>query len=1591
MTFSANHGDIASPAHDDRSARDRWKLVQDLLQEALVRTSTARRAYLDAHCPEDSLRAEVEALVAAHESRGALDQLMDDVMVPLLSPESQGGSASVHIPTLPRYRIVERLGGGGMGVVYRARDERLDRDVALKFLPPHLSADEAANKRFLVEARAAAALEHPNICTVHEIGATADGQLYIVMACYDGETLERRIARGPLPAREAIHAAAEVARGLSKAHERGIVHRDIKPSNVIVTADGLVKILDFGIAKLTSVGVTHTGGVVGTLAYMSPEQAFGDPVDHRTDIWSLGVVLYEMLTGVRPFRGPGAQSVLFNALADEPEPVSGIRADVPTAVDRVIARALAKRPADRFGSANEFLASLAACEASPTVGSAGAPAIIRNPTAPEDSIDSALTRGGERRQVTVVACRTGGYEEIVERLSPDRSEHVLTRIRNAATDVATQHGGIVNHFFGDGLVMLFGVSTAHEDDTLRAVRAVLALHARVAAIAATLEERVAAALRLRSGIHVGTVVARRLREGDRRFRLTGSTADVANRLAAAAEPDTVLVSSEARRLVDPFVNTEEGHSIPLRADGASITTHRVLGPSAIRSRLEGAVRLGLTPFVGRERERASLIEQLAAGRAGAGGFTWIVGEAGAGKSRLLYELRETAAASGTSVLVGRCDAGGGSVPFLPFVEAAQQVLALPPAGTAHERHDALVAAARAIDPSFEEFIPLYLALLAIPSETHPVPAHLRGELFQTAMLEALAALFTISARTVPTLLLLEDWHWADEASRAALRQLVEIVVGFPLLVVVTSRPYGTTEWAPADHQTLIHLSPLDVTASSEIARAVLGADRLPRELATRLHERTGGNPFFLEELCAALREQGAVTVHGGEAAVTDTSGSMHVPDTVQGVLRTRIDRLDGEARDVLRVAAVIGREFTRGILEDVLEHESDPSRALERLKGSGLVQQVSVVPEPAYRFKHALTQEVAYDSLLEHQRRALHAAVGRSIEHRYATHLDEHADRLAQHFGRAEAWPEAVHYGLRAADRATALSQNADALSTLERVEEWVLRLPDDVARRDLHADVLLRQERLCEALGLRSRQLVLVESLIALLAPHGPSERLAQAYLRQGDAFTLLRRFESAERSLETAQRIAQDRADDAGARNALRSLALLRSYEGRHEEALANIERVLELSRAAGDTRAEAGDLATMANVLRALGQNERALAVLETALARTVAADNPVRYGALLNVIGTIYRDLGDYDTALDYFQRVSLQVLEPRHPVNASFTLPAIAHIQLKQGRIDEALATYHRAVEINRRARYADGAAHACRSLGEVLVGLGRDEEASPYLREAAALFQQLEDRVNEALMRRRLALIDEKLGRHADALAAWNTVRALQNAAGNVAGEAEAVEGLARTARHLSVAPEQVVARYEEALALATRLGDRHRELAVRNALGIVHWQRGAYSDAVRHYEAALRLCRESGDRVHEGLILNSLGSTLHRLRRWDEARTALHEAVRVAEETGERRLRAHALALLGEVSLVAGRLGEAEAHVRASLALRRELEDRRGEGWMLERLARIKLAANEIDAARSAGDESSAIANELDDEQLQAAVARLPLGSPTPEFPQPR
>ena len=265
--------------------------------------------------------------------------------------------------TISHYQILEKLGEGGMGVVYKAIDTNLDRTVALKFLPSHVSADDIEKKRFINEAKSASALDHPNVCTVFAIEETDDGNLFIVMAYYDGFDLNKKIEKGPLPLQEVIELSVQMAAGLQKAHEKGIIHRDLKPANIFITAEGTVKIIDFGLAKAANHGMlTKTGSTLGTYPYMSPEQAQGEKADHRTDIWSVGIVIFEMITGLRPFKSEYESALIYSILNEDPPHVTSLRTGVPMELERIVNKCLEKNPADRYQRLEDLIVDLKRAE-----------------------------------------------------------------------------------------------------------------------------------------------------------------------------------------------------------------------------------------------------------------------------------------------------------------------------------------------------------------------------------------------------------------------------------------------------------------------------------------------------------------------------------------------------------------------------------------------------------------------------------------------------------------------------------------------------------------------------------------------------------------------------------------------------------------------------------------------------------------------------------------------------------------------------------------------------------------------------------------------------------------------------------------------------------------------------------------------------------------------------------------------------------------------------------------------------------------------------------------------------------------------------
>ncbi|MBK8010504.1 MAG: tetratricopeptide repeat protein [Deltaproteobacteria bacterium] len=1500
-----------------------------------------------------------------------------------------------------QYRLEAPLGSGGMGVVYRAQDTRLDRAVALKFLPPQLAGNAAAKQRFFIEARAAAALEHPNICTVYEIGQTlrdevGTEQSFIAMAYYEGETLKQRLERGQLPIPEALDLTLQVARGLMSAHARGVIHRDIKPANLLVTREQVVKILDFGVAKMTDVTLTVGNSRLGTLAYMSPEQARGDVVDARTDIWSLGVVVYEMLTGHRPFRGDVDHATIYAILHEEPPSIRSLRREISERLAEVVHGALVKDPAGRPPSIQAFgraLRSIPVAGFDPASGSfAAASSGDQESGAGASFVATGL---GERRQVSVVVTRLARYAELMETLSPTELEPFMSRLWSEVTAVTEGHGGLVNRLSEAAATLVFGIDATREDDLLRAAQAALEIHHRVPTLGDGLPKSIDLTTLLCSGVDTGFVVLRRSEGVGQLYRMAGLAFDTARRLADEADGGEVFLSTDAQRQVSSLFRTEPQPSFAMKGRSRPMMPHRVVGTHQGDRRSEERWDRGeATALVEREAVLAQLDRCLREARRGVGQIITLEGGPGLGKSRLIQEFRRRIDDHDWRLCLGRCSPSTAALAYGPFVEIVRSLLvfdqsAETPVSSASSVADDVVSRVRQIDPDLEEFIPFYLSLLAMPHEAHPIPQHVAKEHLHLAIVEAIAALMVASSRHRLVVLCLEDWHWADASSRDVLRQIGELITTSAFLAIVTYRPDGTVDLGQPEHHTGITLNALSAQGTLAVLRSALGATLFPSDLAERVHDRTGGNPFFIEEVAHKLVEEAAIEVDAGRVVLRHSLEKIELPASVHAVIRARIDRMAPVLRRVLAVASVMERDIGRGVLQEALGEDTDVMTSLDLLRKAGLLQKVRVVPEPAYRFKNLLARDVAYESLLQHQRESIHLRVGNAIETLYKDRLNQHLDELAHHFSRSAEWRRAIHYGRMAVSRAESVYRFAEAHKLVEQVQGWIDKLPEGSERRRLLTEVLLGEERLCETLGLRGRQQQIIDELMLIVDPEGAGGELdalrVEILLRQGDLHTLLRQFGSATSALTQAREIARSLGNAVGERNALRSLGLLSWHQERYDEATTYMEAALTIDRAREDVAAVIGDLSNLGNVLKGKGDLARARDCLEEALAVADAEEKDKARTDLvekklnaLHMLGAVHRSLGDLEKAAAYFQQGVVLGGESMLPIQRSYHLTSLAHVYLLQGRVDESLRLYEDSVKMCRKTRHATGLSQSLQVFGSILLTLERYEDAIAYLREAAEVFAQLESREDEFSMWAKVADAHEALGQFAPMLEAWRSGLASARLTMDPNRQIQALEGMGRASQRSNQDVAITIGYYAEALALAAEADDAATEVRLRNTMGILEWGRGAFSEALAHYERALALFRMAGDRRHEGLIRNSLGVTLRDLGRLQEAAEQLEQAVAINRETEQGLLEGHGLAALAGVRRQQGELNVAYDLYRQSLALRRRRGDRKGEGWMAYYLARISSEIGETARGRSEISIAIDIADELGDEMLRKVCREL-------------
>jgi serine/threonine protein kinase/tetratricopeptide (TPR) repeat protein len=937
---------------------------------------------------------------------------------------AQSGAPSGESSGLPsrvgNYRIEDRLGAGGMGVVYRAWDEALRRPLAVKRLP-HGKTDETARRRFRREAQAAARLNHPAIVHIYEIVESEEGD-WIVMELVEGDTLSGLLAAGEIGLLQALRLAREIADGLAEAHAQGVIHRDLKTNNVMVTKAGRAKILDFGVAKLPAghddtelSQLSQTGMIIGTYHAMSPEQAMGLALDPRSDLFSLGSLLYEMLTGTSPFRGGNATETLARICSYQQPPASRVRREVPQEVSGLIDRLLAKDPRRRPANASEVSEALEAAigrmrSGAPASVASVRPAVLsgsdatRSETLVEGPISSASassSRSGrtirERRQVTLAWCELTGVRvsegiAVPMALDLEAVHEVLPEVREAAARVAERFGGTVGDSMGHRLALYFGYPQAHEDSAQRAVRAALELAARVERLSARYPARMA----MRAAVHTGTAIV--LPEPE---QLTlGATLDVAAGILARAAPGEVLASAATQRLLKEAFPTEALPPVEIPGTGELTAVHRVLEAGPVTETREPPA-----PLVGRERELELLLGLWNRAAQGTGQVVLISGEAGMGKSHLVRALRERASEAQWLSCYGSPYAS--SSPLQPVVDLLQRRIE---GGPPLDRLEDLL---RPYDLPLAERVPLFASLLGIPLEERYPPPELPPDRLRERTLETIAEMALAMADRQPLVWVFEDLHWLDPSTMRLLDLLLDQAVFAPLFLVITVR-LDTMEavWGPRAHLTQLNLTPMSESEAANLIDRVAGRP-LPEAMRRQIVARTDGVPLFVEELTKNVLEAGS------------TGTSVEIPTTLRDSLAARLDRL-GPAKEIAQVASVLGRSFTFELLAAVSAlDEATLQQELKRLVQAELLHRRGFGSRTHYLFKHALIRDAAYDSLLRKERQQVHLQVAQALENVE----DTRPEILAYHYTEGNLPEKAVGRWLEAARQALGRSAHLEALS----------------------------------------------------------------------------------------------------------------------------------------------------------------------------------------------------------------------------------------------------------------------------------------------------------------------------------------------------------------------------------------------------------------------------------------------------------------------------------------------------------------------------------------------------------------------------------
>ena len=929
--------------------------------------------------------------------------------------------------------------------------------------------------------------------------------------------------------------------------------------------------------------------------------------------------------------------------------------------------ALTTEPADRFASPESYTPKHLA----------------------EKILTSKAALEGERKQVTVLFVDASGFTSLSERLDPEDVHGMMTRVFELILAEVHRYEGTVNQFLGDGVMALFGAPIAHEDHARRGVQAALGISKALGAYADELRLRRGITFRVRQGLNTGLVVVGSIGSDLRMdYTAVGDTTNVAARMQQAAEPGHVLISEATHRLVSGYFDLLSLGELSLKGKAEPVRAWDVVSARASRTRLEVEADRGFAPLVGRERELRLLEEAFERATAGHGQVVFIVGEPGIGKSRLLYEFRRRVADRATW-LEGHCLSFGQAIAFHPLIDLLKRSVQIEEGDSESAMAEKIDAGVLRLGSDLRPIVPYLRSLLSVdpgdPAVSSMDPRLRRGEIFA-----ALGRLINRAAQLRPQIVVFEDLHWIDKATEEFLVAMTDGVPTLRVLFVFTYRPGYRHPFGERTYQVRIAPAPLSAEDSMRIAEGVLAAPGLPEEIVDILVRKGEGNPFYVEEVIRSLKESGAVRLSGSGYVLARRLDEIVVPDTIQDVIMARIDRLDEAPKKTLQLASVIGREFTRRLLDRLAETDKPTDDLLRELKAIELIYEKQLFPEPAYLFKHALTQDVAYNSLLRERRKDLHGLIGHAVEDLYAERLAEHCEMLAHHFSKAEVWDKALHYLLEAAAKAVnafavreALALYAEALAVADRLGEQV------------PASRVMAIHRTCSELfytvGDFAEARREADHLLDLARRTGDQRSEAGALVLSAQATVWMEDFPGG--LARAAEAIAAGEATGLkpAVAGGLVMTGMVHGITARHDQAQDELDRALTISRAAGILSLQGLALHVMGNMRNWHGRHLEALELATEGV--QVAREHPQFVSVLTRCLwtqGVAWTSLGDYDAALRVLEegRVLCEKLGNELELNRLLNTLGWLHIECHD--LDRGLAFSAQGLELARRSRHATG-------------------------------------------------------------------------------------------------------------------------------------------------------------------------------------------------------------------------------------------------------------------------------------------------------------